>query len=264
LKLSDSGLDHRSLIALIEKGLADCLRRKGLSAKMTDRRAQRRAASRPPKRPDNDTITRLAQIGRVKSELIPRLGLNVGLAVEIAWQSTNRRKLLVDRRARASLVQIRNAARNLHAAVKMRHQGIDTLLDIYLQGAARDGEGLDIRMTDIAAAVESLLTATEITLEVMSPSASIDPDRRARSGPANYPQFLFVSQLLRSFAECGAVLTLDKNLGTGTLVEVLRALAPDLPRELGLSASKLPISTLARIKATGPKPGKTRAKIGRF
>src|SRR5262245_52411132 len=138
--------------------------------------AHGRTARHRPKLPDTDTIARLAQIGRVKPELVPRLGLNVRLAVDIAWQSTDRRKLLVDRWARVSLGKVRRQARELHAAIKMRDTGNDVLLDINLASAARRGKGLDIRMADIAAVVKSLLAATEDAVEVMSPSGRTDPD----------------------------------------------------------------------------------------
>ena len=61
----------------------------------------------------------------------------------------------------------------------------------------------------------------------------------------------FTLYLLLDVRAAGGRLTLDKNAGTGTLVEALALLRPHLP--LRFIPNKLPLSTLAHVKALDKK-----------
>jgi hypothetical protein len=61
----------------------------------------------------------------------------------------------------------------------------------------------------------------------------------------------FTLNLLLDVRAAGGRFTLDKNTGTGTLVEALALLRPHM--RPGLIPNKLPFSTLARVKALDQK-----------
>jgi hypothetical protein len=61
----------------------------------------------------------------------------------------------------------------------------------------------------------------------------------------------FTLRLLLAVWAAGGRLTLDKNIGTGTLVEALTLLRPYM--RPGVIPNKLPLSTLARVKALDQK-----------
>jgi hypothetical protein len=80
------------------------------------------------------------------------------------------------------------------------------------------------------------------------------PQGRPRHGPFSQisSQNLteFTLRLLLEVRAAGGRLTLDKNTGTGTLVDALTLLRPHRP---GLIPKKLPMSTLARVKTLDQK-----------
>ena len=149
-----------------------------------------------------------------------------------------------ERRARVQLRHIARDARKLHALL----QKLDKeALDLLGHFAEEDLDVLGAEFDSIAPLLEALSGAASRTRHRLQlpPAKFTCPAWMVKLGPGSFQRFTLY--LLWDVKAAGGKLSLDKNAGTGTLIDALERLRTQLPP--GFVPAKLPISKLAACKA---------------
>jgi hypothetical protein len=200
-----------------------------------------------PTLPDN-LLRQLAEIGCVPSEQHEFFFESVRANVETASQLDGLVGRLAIKRGKtlagASLA-LYDALGNLNNSERQLVEA--TLSDgkfIFKRISSEGVQGLEQTSYQLALLFCLLTGKTPPRLPHQSPEAT---SRGRRSGAVkNWIARNFVYDLLISTTTAGGALTLEKNVGRGSLVDALHLLAPHLPNRLALS--RLSSSTLQRVK----------------
>jgi hypothetical protein len=185
-----------------------------------------------PRLKEDGLYARLAGIAQVPATAIEELwtGVSYELSIPWGWDKPVRRseKSAVRRSKKPALVQLRRALRTLR------------------------------ELPEIVLNVEPQELREELFSEPLS-SVQTKPPPRPRGRPRGGAFSKCITGSLVEFAFCllldvraaGGRLTLDKNRGTGTLVDALDLLRPYLPQ--GFIPQRLPFGTLDRVRALDRK-----------
>jgi hypothetical protein len=221
------------------------------------------ACAVPDLRPDDRLFAELANLAQVSSaEGLEKLRKAVLLILK--WQS---RSMLPHKpppsskkRALAQLRKSIKLSRDLSAIVSsLDQQALHALRDVYLRCRSKFGDLGHFEIPDwpLPNVISQITEFAELSSEALVVART--PRKRGRPHSGILSKF---SKELRSLSEFtlallfavragGGRLTLDKNTGTGTLVEALALLRPHV--RPGLIPNNLPFSTLARVKALDQK-----------
>jgi hypothetical protein len=204
-------------------------------------------SSKAPTLPDN-TLRRLAEIGRVPLEQHEFFFESVRGNVETACQLDGLGEGLSTKRGKG----LANAAIALYDALGNLNDSQRRLVEATLS----DGKLIFDRISsDGVKGIEETIYQLSLLLCLLTGKSHPrfpdrlppSPSRGRRSRSVKNPIAQnFISDLLISTTNAGGALTLEKNIGGGSLIDAVGLLAPYLPNRLALS--HLSTSTLQRIK----------------
>jgi hypothetical protein len=215
---------------------------------------------------DGCLFSKLAKIALVPAENIERLrkdicfDLSESCALSKLSSAPPIEEPLSMKREIAQLARLARLARDLTAAASSLHQqALRTVLWADLKRCKRankmwTGHWLEVRWSNFE---NSISEFADLSLEALSMAREPAPSgSRGRPGgrfafPLTGSLIEFAFRLLLDIRAAGGRLTLDKNVGKGTLIETLELLRPHLPS--GYIPRSLPLSTLARVKALDQK-----------
>jgi hypothetical protein len=237
------------------------------------------------KSPDDLLFAGLARVALVGPDGFARLrkGVSIELDHEWGWYWQPTEKVIqrdVYKRARAQLASLarssstmRNTLSDLNDIAKKmmmmasRDIANRTAKQIRLRSDPQNRRPrpprTDTIQEDFVPHEKAILLLTEVFSEAVRLTKP-NPRRRKRGRPIRHligygflPQF--VLRLLWDVRSAGGELSLDKNQGTGTLVQALKILRPYLPPDF--VPKKLPLSTFAAIKVLDRKIADRAAEI---
>lgn len=190
-----------------------------------------------------------------------RLGWSVGAPLETIWLYADRKSEFRANDLVISPRRIVRAAAELEEAIRTASKGARRLIwaaltsdsdrkTLLVADRSEENGGVVRRPTidDYGNLAKQL---AEITARVVNLPRDMRPTREGGTAPRSYLGQLFVKGLLTSVDEAGGTLTLDKNLGEGTLIEALSVLKPYLPQEFRIT--EVSPSTLQRWKTDWTK-----------
>ncbi len=223
-------------------------------------------ASDLPKEPTKQVFSELAIKAKIPAENVVQLQKGLLCELDFEW-SAHRSKGATLRRSRSvSRVRLKKLARLsaefLNVLKLLRAEDLSYLAaadTFYPLPPRHDARSLPPRPGEFDYAMHETFVASLAKRSAQAAGFKPQKDRRSRRGrpdllgtwpvAGSFP--VFVLLLLWEVRAAGGRLTLDKNLGTGTLVEALETLRPYLPPQF--VPLKLPYSTLARAKVLDQK-----------
>jgi hypothetical protein len=199
--------------------------------------------AKPP--PPDEVLLQLAGLARIPAENYKLFFELAREGVQLAWETD---ELANSGRAwtkSASLVRAAKASLNLYEELGNLKQKERA----WLQKILVQSQGfLGTELSEVRSAAYRLAALLNVAIG-KPPSAVVSSPHQAgrKSSAVKNPNFQnFVFQLLIYASTCGGNLSLEKNIGKGTLLTALELLAPHLPD--GFEPSTLSMSTYQRLK----------------
>jgi hypothetical protein len=208
----------------------------------------------PP--PDDLLYSRIGSLARVPAAGLVTLEKCISLELEREWRWYECPDRQILRSARDEVEAWKELLSELQARLsRPRAYALATLIwgaaSIYAREASAPrpgGYGSNQFKNGLDTVAERASMAAELLHPEKPARARGRPNRGGFGEPIGAGSFKqFVLRLLWDIRTVGGELTLDKNRNTGTLLKVLKLLAPYLPP--GLVPKRLPLSTLAGIHA---------------